>query len=239
MGWTPPHGIALCQGGGVETRYEEEASMEKVSMVGLDIAKNGFHAHGAAADGIAVFSKALSRARGLEFLQGLERGIVAIEACAGARHRGREITAPGHEVRPIHPQYVKAHVKRQRNDAADAAAIAEAASRPTMRFVAVKGAEQQGQAMVLKTGDLLTGPRTQTIDAPRGRMAGHGPVAPKGPRHLPRLRAIPTASADQLPARGLALCELLLAQIDGLSRQIDALRPRSGGLPGKTTSPGG
>jgi transposase len=197
--------------------------MEKVSIVGLDIAKNRFHAHGAAADGTVVFSKALPRGRVLDFLKGLERCIVAMEACAGAHHWGRQITALGHEVKLIHPQYVKAYVKRQKNDAADAAAIAEAASRPTMRFVAVKGAEQQGRAMVLKTRDLLTGQRTQTINALRGHMAEHGLVAPKGPQHLPRLRTILTESANQLPATVVSLCDLLLAQIDGLSQQIDAL----------------
>jgi transposase len=92
-----------------------------------------------------------------------------------------------------------------------------------MRFVAVKGAEQQGRAMVLKTRDLLTGQRTQTINALRGHMAEHGLVAPKGPQHLPRLRTILTESANQLPATVVSLCDLLLAQIDGLSQQIDAL----------------
>jgi len=197
--------------------------MKKVSIVGLDIAKNAFHAHGAACDGSVVFRKTLSRGRVLEFLTELDRCVVAMEACAGAHYWGREIMALGHEVKLIHPQYVKPYVKRQKNDAADAEAIAEAASRPSMRFVAVKGAEQQGQAMVLKTRDLLTGQRTQTINALRGHMAEHGLVAPQGPQHLPRLKHILTAAADALPAAVVTLCELLLVQIDGLSRQIDVL----------------
>lgn len=146
-----------------------------------------------------------------------------MEACAGAHHWGREILALGHKVKLIPPQYVKPYVKRQKNDAADAEAIAEAASRPSMRYVVVKEAAQQGQAMVLKTRDLLTGQRTQTINALRGHMTEHGLVAPKGLQHLPRLRDILNEAADVLPGTFVALCELLLAQIDNLSRQINGL----------------
>jgi len=95
-------------------------------------------------------------------------GLLRHVRSTSAHHWGREIGKLGHDVRLIAPQYVKPYVKRQKNDAVDAEAIAEAASRPSMRFVAVKSAEQQGQAMVLKTRDLLTGQRTQTINALRG-----------------------------------------------------------------------
>lgn len=142
--------------------------MEKVCIVGLDIAKNSFHAHGAAGDGSKVFSKALPRGRVLELFSQIESCTVALEACAGAHYWSREISKLGHDVRLIAPQYVKPYVKRQKNDANDAEAIAEAASRPTMRFVSTKTAGQQGQAMVLKTRDLLTAQRTQTINALRG-----------------------------------------------------------------------
>ena len=142
--------------------------MENVSIVGLDIAKNSFHAHGAAEDGSKVFGRALPRGRVLEFFGRVEPCTIALEACAGAHHWSRELSRLGHDVRLIAPQYVKPYVKRQKNDANDAAAIAEAASRPTMRFVATKTTAQQGQSMVLKTRDLLTGQRTQTINALRG-----------------------------------------------------------------------
>lgn len=235
----PPHGIALCRGSGVEARYEEEASVKKASIIGLDIAKNSFHAHGAAANGGLVFRKALPRARVLEFLAGRERCVVAMEAYASAHHWGREITALGHEVRLIHPQYMKPYVQRQKNDAADAEAIAEAASRQSMRFVAVKSVERQGQAMVLKTHDLLTGQRTQTISALRGHMAEHGLVALKGPQHLCRLRAILTEAADRLLAAVVALsgsCWLRSVRSPGRSTRS---RRRSGRLRGKTPPPDG
>ena len=120
--------------------------MNEVSIIGLDLAKNVFQAHGAAADGTVVFRRKLGRAQVLRFFAGQPRCLVAMEACASAHHWARAIEAVGHEVRLIAPGYVKPFVKRQKNDAADAEAIAEAASRPTMRFVAVKTDAQRAAA---------------------------------------------------------------------------------------------
>ena len=111
--------------------------MEKVSIIGLDLAKRSFQAHGALADGGVGFRKKLSREKVLGFFAEQPRCVVAMEACGSAHHWGRAIGDLGHEVRLIPPACVKPFVKRQKNDAADAEAIAEAASRPTMRFVAV------------------------------------------------------------------------------------------------------
>ena len=200
--------------------------MEKVSIVGLDIAKNSFHAHGAAANGSKVFSKALPRGRVLEFLGQIEPCTIALEACAGAHHWSRELSRLGHDVRLIAPQYVKPYVKRQKNDANDAEAIAEAASRPTMRFVTTKTTEQQGQSMVLKTRDLLTGQRTQAINALRGHLAEHGIVAPKGPQHLSRLEKAVAENGERLPTDVTSLCQMFFDLIDGLSDRIDELTRR-------------
>jgi len=197
--------------------------MEKVSIVGLDIAKNSFHAHGAAGDGSKVFSKALPRGRVLEFFSQIGPCTVALEACAGAHYWSREISKLGCDVRLIAPQYVKPYVKRQKNDANDAEAIAEAASRPTMRFVSTKSAGQQGQAMVLKTRDLLTGQRTQTINALRGHLAEHGIIAPKGPQHLPRLEKAVAGNAEHLPTEVTGLCQMFFDLIAELSKRIDEL----------------
>jgi transposase len=112
--------------------------MYEVSIIGLDLAKGVFQAHGASADGSVVFRRKLSRGQLLKFVAGQPPCVVAIEACASAHHWGRQIEKLGHEIRLIAPAYVKPFVKRQKNDAADAEAIAEAAARPTMRFVAVK-----------------------------------------------------------------------------------------------------
>src|SRR5579872_2231236 len=153
----------MCQGGGV-ARQLKEASVGEVSTVGLDLAKHVFQAHGADASGAVVFRKKLRRAQVLPFFAALPPCIVAMEACAGAHHWGREIGKLGHTTRLIAAAYVKPFVKRQKNDLADAEAICEAAQRPTMRFVTVKSEEAQASAMVFRTRDLLVRQRTQTIN---------------------------------------------------------------------------
>ena len=135
--------------------------MDEVSIIGIDLAKRSFQLHGARADGSVAFRKKLSRRKVLAFLAAQPRCVVAMEACASAHYWGREIMKLGHEVRLIAPIYVKPFVKRQKNDAADAEAICEAALRPSMRFVAVKGEAQQARAMLFRTRDLLVRQRTQ------------------------------------------------------------------------------
>ena len=119
--------------------------MEQVNIIGIDLAKRSFQLHGARADGSVAFRRKVSREKFLYFLAVLPRCVVAMEACASAHHWGREILQLGHDVRLVPPIYVKPFVKRQKNDAADAEAICEAAQRPTMRFVAVKGVHERGR----------------------------------------------------------------------------------------------
>ena len=152
--------------------------MGETSIIGIDLAKNSFQLHGAQSDGSVAFRRKLTRTKVLPFLTSQPHCLVAMEACAGAHHWGREIAELGHEVKLIPPIYVKPFVKRHKNDAADAEAICEAASRPTMRFVAVKTEEQQAQGMVFRTRDLLVCQRTQTINALRGHLAEFGVIAP-------------------------------------------------------------
>lgn len=197
--------------------------MDEVSIIGIDTAKNVFHLHGASNKGAVVFRKSLPRSRVLEYVARHDRCLVALEACASAHYWGREIASLGHKVRLIPPQYVKPFVKRQKNDAADAEAIAEAASRTSMRFVAVKSADQQGQAMVLKTRDLFTTQRTQTINALRGHLAEYGVIAPKGPVYLSKLEAALDDTAHDLPDIVIALCRQFFQQILALTKQIDSL----------------
>jgi transposase len=112
--------------------------MEDIAVIGLDLAKNVFQVHGVCADGRVAFRRQLRRSQVLAFFRRLSPCHVGMEACASAHHRGRELGALGHEVRLMPPAYVKAYVKRGKTDAADAEAIAEAVTRPTMRYVAVK-----------------------------------------------------------------------------------------------------
>ena len=144
--------------------------MEKISIVGLDLAKTMFQVHGAHADGSIGFRKKLSRNKVRMFFAAQPRCMVAMEACASSHFWAREIGRIGHDVRMIPPIYVKPFVKRQKNDAADAAAISEAASRPTTRFVAVKSEEKQALGMAFRVRDLFVRQRTQSINALRGHL---------------------------------------------------------------------
>jgi transposase len=197
--------------------------MEKVSIIGLDLAKRSLQAHGAHADGGMVFRKKLSREKVLAFLAEQSPCVVAMEACGSAHHWGRAIHDLGHEVRLIPPIYVKPFVKRQKNDAADAEAICEAASRPTMRFVAVKTEEQQARAMLFRTRDLLVRQRTQLINALRGHLAEHGVVATQGPANVKELELAVEEEKTSLPLLVVELSRVFLEQIDGLSKKIGEL----------------
>ena len=197
--------------------------MSEVSIIGIDLAKRSFQLHGARADGSVVFRRKLSRGKVLAFLAAQPRCVAAMEACASAHYWGREIMKLGHEVRLIAPIYVKPFVKRQKNDAADAEAICEAAVRPSMRFVAVKGEAQQARAMLFRTRDLLVRQRTQTINALRGHLAEFGVIAPQGRAHVRRLASAVKAPGTSLPEPVRALGTLLLAQIADLDTQIAGL----------------
>src|SRR4030095_13006922 len=151
--------------------------MNQVSTVGLDLAKHIFQLHGADSAGAVVFRKKLRRGQLLAFLATLPPCTVAMEACGSAHYWGREIAKLGHTVRLIAPKYVKPFVKRQKNDAADAEAICEAAQRPTMRFVAFKSETAQASVLVFRTRDLLVRQRTQLINALRGHLTEYGVVA--------------------------------------------------------------
>ncbi len=197
--------------------------MERVSIIGLDLAKRSFQAHGARGGGSVAFRKKLSREKVLTFLAGQPRCIVAMEACGSAHHWGRAIRDLGHEVRLIPPAYVKPFVKRQKNDDAGAEAIAEAASRPTMRFVAVKTDEQQARAMLFRARDLLVRRRTQLINALRGHLAEHGVVAPQGPANVKVLAEAIEDATTSLPLLVVELARVFIEQIDGLSKKVAEL----------------
>ena len=201
--------------------------MEEVSIIGLDLAKRSFQAHGALADGGVGFRKKLSREKVLGFFAEQPRCIVALEACGSAHHWGRAIGDLGHEIRLIPPAYVKPFVKRQKNDATDAEAIAEAASRPTMRFVAVKSEGQQARAMLFRTRDLLVRQRTQLINALRGHLSEHGVVAAQGPANVKVLEEAVEDQTTSLPLLVVELARVFLDQIEGLQVRCAVMRLQS------------
>lgn len=196
--------------------------MEKASTIGVDLAKNVMQVHVAGEDGSVLLRTKLSRDRLLPFLAAQPKCVVAMEACGSAHHWGREIGKLGHKVRLIAPNYVKPFVKRQKNDAADAEAICEAAQRPTMRFVAVKSETKQAAAMIFKTRDLLVSQRTQAINALRGHLMEFGIVAPPGLHHADKLFAWATTCKADLPTEVRTLCAVLVDLIRRYTVQIRA-----------------
>ncbi len=199
----------------------------EVSTIGLDIAKSVFQVHGVDGSGATVKRRQLRRRQLLGFFAKQPPCLVGMEACATAHHWAREIGALGHEVRLMPPHYVKPYVKRNKNDAADAEAICEAVTRPTMRFVAVKSTEQQGVLMLHRTRELLVRQRTMLVNAIRAHMAEFGIVARVG---LPQVKALLAVIADEedgrLPPLARTCLAGLAAQLMSLEREIAAAERR-------------
>src|SRR6266851_4644531 len=201
--------------------------MGEVSTIGLDIAKSVFQIHGVDAGGAVVIRKRISRAKLLEFFATLPTCLVGIEACPSAHYWSRRLQGLGHDTRLMPPTYVKAYVKRGKNDAADAAAICEAVTRPSMRFVSIKSVEQQSALMLHRTRDLLIRQRTQLINALRAHLAELGLVAAKGHEGLHQLVTAVTESSDeQLPSNARFACQAIVAQLHAVQTQINGLDKR-------------
>ena len=199
----------------------------QITTVGLDIAKNVFQIHGIDGDENVAVRKQLRRSQVIRFFQELSPCLVGLEACATAHYWARELAKLGHEVRLMPAKDVKAYVKRNKNDAADAAAICEAVRRPTMRFVPVKSAEQQAQLMQHRARDLLMRQRTQLINAIRAHMAELGITAPQGREGIKQLLAIIGDNGDtRLPIDARASLMVLAAQLQAMQTTIGSLERR-------------
>lgn len=171
------------------------------ATIGLDIAKNVFQVHGIGSDGKVLFRQQLKRGRVLAFFKKLKPCLIGIEACATSHHWAREIGALGHTIKLMPPKYVKAYVKRQKNDAADAEAICEAVQRPSMRFVPATSPEQQSGMVLHRTRSLFVRQQTSTINAIRAHLAEFGIVAPQGGRPPSEIAFLPRcACRDQVCA---------------------------------------
>lgn len=199
--------------------------MGQLIRIGLDISKNVFQAHGVDAAEQPVLRRRLRRREVLGFFAGLEPCLIGLEACGGAHYWARELTALGHTAKLLPAQYVKPYVKRNKNDAADAEAICEALSRPTMRFVAVKTGEQQAAQMLVVNRDRLVRQRTQLMNAIRGFAAEFGLVAARGRDKIEPLLARIAADAS-VPAQAREEFALLAEDYALLSARLEAVERR-------------
>ena len=198
-----------------------------ITTIGIDLAKSVYQVHGVDDAGQVIVRKKLRRGEVLTFFAAQPPCLVGMEACATAHHWAREISALGHQVRLMPPSYVKAYLRRQKNDAADAEAICEAVTRPSMRFVPVKSAERQAVLVLHRTRELLVRQRTMLINAIRGHCAEFGIIAPQGARRSAELvQHIRQATAARLPDVAKAAMLQLAEQLDGLANEIHALERR-------------
>jgi transposase len=199
----------------------------QITTIGLDIAKNVFQVHGIEAAEKVVVRKQLRRSQVLAFFKALPPCLIGMEACATAHYWARELTKLGHTVRLMPAKDVKAYVKRNKNDAADAEAICEAVRRPTMRFVQIKSPEQQGRLMQHRARDLLIRQRTQVINALRAHLAELGITAAQGNAGLKELLAIIASEEDErLPADAHAVLIVLAAELQAMQTLITSIEKR-------------
>ena len=204
--------------------------MKRVSMIGLDLAKNVFAVHGIDAAGNVVIRRSFRRAQLEKFFSKLPPTVVGMEACGGAHHWGRRLGGMGHEIRMMPAAYVTPYVKRNKNDGRDAEGVCEAAGRPTMRFVPVKSLESQAVLTMHRARSVLVRQRTMLGNSLRSMMAEFGTVAPKGVKGLCELMAQLAQPSDAIPE--LARTSLLALQrhwqaLDASIRKMEAEIVRS------------
>src|SRR5580698_2338361 len=194
--------------------------MGEVSTIGLDIAKSVFQIHGVGVDGAVMIRKRVTRAKVLDFFAALSPCLIGIEACPSAHHWSRELQGLGHTVRLMPPSYVKAYLKRSKNDANDAAAICEAVTRPSMRFVPVKSEQQQSGLMLHRSRQLLVRQRTMLSNAIRGHMAELGIISAKGRNGTAELlEIIANREDDRIPPAAKFSLEALARQYAAIAAE--------------------
>jgi transposase len=192
-----------------------------IVTIGLDTAKNWFQVHGVDESGRVALRRKLARGKVLQFFAGLTPCVIGLEACGGAHFWARELIKLGHDARLMPARYVRAYVKTNKHDAADAEACCEAVQRPGMRFVPVKSEEQQSMLMVHRTRDLLVRQRTATVNALRGHLAEFGITAARGTAKARELMSL-VGTDERVPAIAREALLQLVEQIRDIERKIEA-----------------
>ena len=194
--------------------------LSSVTTVGLDLAKHVFQVHGIDASGRVIVTRGLRRKDVLAFFAQLPECLVGMEACGSAHHWARELIKLGHDARMMPPAYVKPYVRRQKNDAADAAGICEAVTRPSMRSTGVRTLENQAALMHHKAREMLVAQRTQLINALRGHLAEIGVIAARGLKNARDLGVIKAEGDETIPACVRAALAPLVRQLHVLDQEI-------------------
>jgi transposase len=221
-----PRTISVCQDEVVEDLKRRKPSMERVIRIGMDTSKHVFQLHGVNAAEEPVLRKTLRRKELIKFFEKLPPTVIGIEACGGAHYWGRLLQSFGHDVKLLPPQYVKPYVKRSKNDASDAEALCEAMSRPTMRFVPVKTADQQAALMLVGLRERLIRYRTQLANAIRSYAAEFGLSAAQGVCRIEPLldriatdKSLPALARDLLAVQGKEYAQLQ-TQLEGVEARL-------------------
>ena len=198
--------------------------MGDITTIGLDLAKNVFQVHAVDQAGNVVVRKRIRRGQVLAFFSGIPTCLVGLETCATAHHWARELIALGHDARLMPPNYVKAYIKRNKHDVADAEAVCKAVRRPSMRFVPLKNTEQQSALMMHRARDLLIRQRTMLVNALRGHMAEFGLVEAQGLHKVAGLIAIVMNDKDErIPDIARQALKMITGQINELQMRIASL----------------
>lgn len=196
----------------------------EITTIGLDLAKNVFQVHGVNERGKAVLRKQLKRDQVAPFFANLPPCLIGIEACASAHHWARKLQALGHTVRLMAPQFVKPYVKSNKNDAADAEAICEAVSRPSMRFVPIKNVEQQSVLSLHRVRQGFVKARTAQANQIRGLLGEYGLVVPQGIAYIAqRVPSLIEDAENELPGTFRLLIQRLLDHLKALQAQVDEI----------------
>jgi transposase len=214
----------MCQSGSVTDHLTERSVIMQITTVGIDLAKAVFQVHGVDAHGKTVLRKQLKRTQVAEFFANLSPCLIGMEACGSAHYWARKLQGFGHTVRLMAPQFVKPYVKTNKNDAADAEAICEAVTRPTMRFVPVKHVEQQAVLAVHRVRQSLVKARTAQANQIRGLLSEFGLVIPQGIAHISkRVPEMLDNAGDDVPGAFRELMQRMLDHLKNLDQQVGEL----------------